>query len=70
MPHMTGVALASGLWHIRTDTPIILCTGSPTMTWHKAQLLGFAFLLRKPFGLPDIAFAIGQNLPALPGPVS
>ena len=63
MPHLTGAALACKLWQIRPDTPIILCTGNPTMTWDQARLLGFGFLLRKPFCLPDIAFAIEQILP-------
>ena len=63
MPHMTGAALACELWQIRPDTPILLCTGSPTMTWEKAQRLGFGFLLRKPFGLSDLAVAIEQSFP-------
>lgn len=63
MPYMTGAALACKLWQIRPNTPIILCTGSLTMTWNRAQLLGFGFLLRKPFELSDIAFAIKQVLP-------
>ncbi len=66
MPDMTGAALACQLWQIRPDMPIILCTGSPTMTWDRAQFLGFGFLLRKPFGLSDIAFAIGEILPLCP----
>ena len=70
MPHMTGTALACELWQIRPDTPIILCTGSPTMTWEKAQRLGFGFLLKKPFGLSDLAFAIEQSFPQRPVGVS
>jgi CheY-like chemotaxis protein len=66
MLDMTGAALASHLWQIRPDTPIILCTGSPTMTWEKAQRLGFGFLLRKPFGLSDLAVAIEQSVPRRP----
>jgi CheY-like chemotaxis protein len=63
MPYMTGTALACKLWQIRPDTPIILCTGSATMTCDRAQLLGFGFFLRKPFGLSDVAFAVEQILP-------
>jgi CheY-like chemotaxis protein len=63
MPYMTGTALAGELWQIRPDTPIILCTSSPTMTWDKAQRLGFGFFLRKPFCFSDIVFAIRQIIP-------
>jgi CheY-like chemotaxis protein len=63
MLYMTGAALACKLWQIRPDMPIVLCTGSSTMTWSRAQLLGFGFFLRKPFGLSDIAFAVEQVLP-------
>jgi CheY-like chemotaxis protein len=63
MPHLTGAALACKMWQIRPDMPIILCTGNPTMTGDQARLLGFGFMLRKPFRLPDIAFAIAQTVP-------
>ena len=63
MPDMTGAALACQLWQIRPHMPIILCTGSATMTWEKAQRLGFGFLLKKPFGLSDLGVAIEQNFP-------
>ena len=63
MPDMTGAALAGQLWQIRPATPIILCTGSPTMTWEKAQRLGFGFLLTKPFCVADLVVAIEQIFP-------
>jgi CheY-like chemotaxis protein len=63
MPGMTGPALACQLWQIRPDMAIVLCTGSVTMTWEKAQRLGFGCLLKKPFGLSDLAIAIEQSVP-------
>ena len=62
MPGMNGELLASHLWGIRPDIPIILCTGSNEMTQRKAQLRGFDALLTKPFVVKDVAQAIEHAL--------
>lgn len=62
MPGMNGEILASHLWGIRPDIPIILCTGSSEMTQRKAQLHGFDALLTKPFVVTDVAQAIERAL--------
>ena len=63
MPHVTGEALAIELRRIRSDVPIILCTGfSHSMTAERAQELGIAALLMKPLVTRDLALTIRQVL--------
>ena len=59
MPHMTGEALTLALRQIRSDIPIILCTGfSHTMTIEKAGMLGIDAFLMKPLVIHDLGLAI------------
>jgi len=59
MPHMTGEALTLALRQIRSDIPIILCTGfSHTMTIEKAGLLAIDAFLMKPLAMHDLGLAI------------
>ena len=59
MPHMTGEALTLALRQIRSDIPIILCTGfSHTMTIEKAGMVGIDAFLMKPLVIHDLGLAI------------
>ena len=59
MPRMTGEALTLALRQIRSDIPIILCTGfSHTMTIEKAGRLGIDAFLMKPLVIHDLGLAI------------
>jgi len=63
MPVMTGERLARELRRIRSDIPIILCTGfSHTMTASKAQALGVDAFLLKPLGFRELGLALQQVL--------
>jgi CheY-like chemotaxis protein len=63
MPGMTGEKLVRGLRRIRSDIPIILCTGfSHTMTASKAQTLGIDAFLAKPLAFRELGLAIRQVL--------
>jgi len=49
MPHMTGDKLAQEMIRIRSDIPIILCTGHSTqISKEKAKKIGIQLLLMKP----------------------
>jgi signal transduction histidine kinase len=63
MPHMTGEELALELRRLRSDIPIILCTGfSHIMQAERAQELGIDAFLMKPFTMQDLARVIQQVL--------
>jgi len=63
MPHMTGEELALELRRLRSDIPIILCTGfSHIMQAERAQELGIDAFLMKPLAMQDLALAIQQVL--------
>ena len=63
MPHMTGEELALELRRLRSDIPIILCTGfSHIMHAERAQELGIDAFLMKPFAMQDLARVIQQVL--------
>lgn len=73
MPQMTGLALIQALRQIRTDVPVILCTGfSRTLSPETVQHLGIDLVLRKPIDKQDLTQAIHQvlhtrrGLPAAP----
>lgn len=56
MPHMTGDMLAKDAMAIRPDIPVVLCTGySELITAEKANQLGIAAFLMKPFTISDMA---------------
>ena len=63
MPDMTGAQLSKQLISIRSDTPIILCTGfSETINRKKAEKMGIKGYITKPFSQKDIALKIRQVL--------
>nr|MDA3898759.1 response regulator [Desulfobacteraceae bacterium] len=63
MPHMTGAKLAHELMRIRTDIPIILCTGfSQSINEDQALKIGFRAFIMKPISIETIARTIRQVL--------
>ena len=63
MPNMTGDELARELIGIRSDIPIILCTGySERITEEKAKAIGIRKFVMKPLVVTEIAEAIREVL--------
>jgi len=63
MPKMTGAILARKLLHIRSDVPIILCTGySSLINEDRAAEAGFRDFIMKPISVKDIASAVHRVL--------
>jgi PAS domain S-box-containing protein len=63
MPAMSGATLVEELRHIRSDIPIILCTGfSHLMNAEKAEALGVDAFVMKPGVTQELAVAIQQVL--------
>ena len=58
MPHMTGEALARALHKIRSEIPIILCTGfSDALTAEKVAAVGIRAYLMKPLVSRELGLA-------------
>ena len=56
MPFMTGEDLGKLLMNIRSDIPVILCTGySDLISSGKATALGFRGYIMKPFTVREAA---------------
>ena len=71
MPHLTGEVLAQELRRLRSDIPIILCTGfSHVMHAERARELGIDAFLMKPLAMQEFAQTIQQVMAArrLPAP--
>ena len=65
MPVMTGANLAAEMRKIRSDIPVILCTGfSETMSKEKAAALGVNGFLIKPITFKDLSQSIRALLEA------
>jgi CheY-like chemotaxis protein len=63
MPEMTGDVLVKEIMAIRSDMPVILCTGySEKMTPAKAKALGIKEMLMKPAGVKEIARTVRNVL--------
>jgi len=63
MPQMTGVKLSEKLMEIRTDIPIIICTGhSALVDEEKAKELGLAAYVMKPINMREISQTIRKVL--------
>ncbi len=63
MPNMTGEKLAGELRKIRSDIPVILCTGfSELMSKEKAKSLGINGFLMKPVAMKDLSKKIRDLL--------
>ena len=59
MPDMTGAELSRELLEIRSDLPIILCTGySELITRERAKDLGISEFLEKPLTTTGLAKAV------------
>ena len=65
MPHMTGDQLTKEIRDIRSDVPIILCSGySDMIDGRKASELGVQALMMKPMIMGEIARVVRQVLDA------
>jgi DNA-binding NtrC family response regulator len=65
MPHMNGVKLSENLKKVRTDIPIIICTGYGSLIDEKkATKLGIAAYIMKPIVMSEIAKTIRKVLDA------
>ena len=63
MPKMTGEVLSRELLQIRSDVPIILCTGfSHSMTQEKAQAMGIRAFLLKPLLIKGLGRTLQEVL--------
>jgi len=68
MPNMTGLDLAEELMRIRSDIPIIICTGfSRLNTAERARKVGIRKLIMKPLVLRQLAETIRRTLGAEEG---
>jgi signal transduction histidine kinase/ActR/RegA family two-component response regulator len=65
MPNMTGDKLAQEMMKIRSDIPVILCTGySQQITKESTRQMGIRELILKPIVMDDLAKIVRRNLPA------
>jgi CheY-like chemotaxis protein len=63
MPHMTGDVLSREMRKIRSDIPIIICTGySRHMDSEKAEALGINALAKKPYEIGEMTRTIRKVL--------
>ena len=63
MPKMTGEKLAQEIIRIRSDMPIIICTGfNKLLTHQKAREIGIRGFLMKPLSIGDLAISIHDAL--------
>jgi PAS domain S-box-containing protein len=63
MPHLTGDSLARKLIALRSDIPIIICTGfNESLTPMKSESIGIKAFLMKPFEVQEMAATIRQVL--------
>ncbi|MBF0232455.1 MAG: response regulator, partial [Desulfamplus sp.] len=63
MPEMTGCDLAKQIWKIRSDIPVIICSGfNDLVNPESAKLLGIREYLMKPYSKQDIATRIRRAL--------
>ena len=63
MPGMTGDSLSSELMKIRSDIPVIICTGySEKMDERRARDLGIKGLIMKPFTIRSLSKTVRDAL--------
>jgi PAS domain S-box-containing protein len=63
MPHLTGRDLAEELLHIRSDIPIIVCSGfSEIIHEEQVKAMGIREFIMKPFSLNEMAGIIRKSL--------
>ena len=66
MPEMTGDILSMEIKKIRSNIPIIICSGfSKEITQGKAQRIGVTSFLNKPITMEELANAIRRELSAI-----
>ena len=64
MPGMKGAVLAQEIMKVRSDIPVILCTGfSETIDSDQVRAIGIRELLMKPVSIRDLDRAIRRALP-------
>jgi len=63
MPDLTGLELTEAIMGLRSDIPVILCTGfaDPAMA-KKTKKIGIAEIIKKPFGVQEFAETIRRVL--------
>lgn len=63
MPHLTGSDLAREIMKIRSDIPVVICTGfSERITAEKARAVGIREFVMKPLGMREIGEVIRRVL--------
>ena len=63
MPKMTGDVVAEQLVEVRSDIPIILCSGdAPQLSEERLQQVGIRGYLKKPVPLEEYAHAVRRAL--------
>jgi CheY-like chemotaxis protein len=63
MPHMTGDRLAQAILKIRSDIPVIICTGySNRISEARAQELGIRKYIEKPIEMENLARSVREVL--------
>ena len=63
MPRMTGDMLAKEIMQIRTDIPILLCSGfSEIMNVDKANSIGIKDFLMKPLAIQELAYNVRKAI--------
>jgi signal transduction histidine kinase len=63
MPHMTGEKLAGEIMKIRSDIPVIICTGySEYISEEKAKEIGIKAFIMKPLVMRDLANTVRKIL--------
>ena len=63
MPHMTGDRLAEELMKIRSNIPVIICTGhSEKLDAVRAKAIGIKGFLKKPFTILEFSETLRQVL--------
>jgi len=63
MPNLTGEQLAERIMKIRSDIPVILCTGfSEMMSQERAESLRIKGFLMKPVVMKDLSYMIRKVL--------
>ncbi len=68
MPYITGDKLATQMMAIRSDVPIILCTGySKKISLERASELGIKALLHKPLARAQLSKTVRKVLDEVEG---
>jgi CheY-like chemotaxis protein len=63
MPSMSGLELAEAITRIRSDIPILLCTGfDPMLDAERIRAIGIRECIGKPYGLKELGNALARVL--------